>query len=364
MSHFTDANACNLWDLGFWTPVCPLCLVSHLWMAKTKKQCLAMQRTDLHAKAAAVPPPPKRMRKKGSEQDAVEPTPEPETPSLPPFDLTWGNMKMVMEYYKLSERDATQLLLQVVAPDPNGATFWSRYAERIKEEKDQQPVEPVTKKARIQPVVEPVMELPDNQLGDPQLRAEYEGSNITEPDDDPDFECEGEGEEEENIDGDPILPDEAVAPGVSRTNDDDDQESPNSGCVATTKEAVETVCRRQPEPLPEPTRESLVVDAAAKDAQESFAHQTAIGSVPTPLTRKSGRFFSKATRVEEPFDSPMVEGMLLVFDSSMFYICFNPRGKLCFDMSCLCTTSSLNLNMYGLAFTQGLALHWIMANNI
>ena len=326
MSHFTDASVCNLWDLGFWTPVCPL--VSHLGMAKTKKQCVAMQRTDLHAKAAAVPPPPKRLRKKSNgDDDAAKTTPEPATPSLPPFDLTWGNMKMVMEYYKLSERDATQLLLQVVGPDPNGATFWSRYAERIKEEqdKDQQPVEPVNKKARIEPVEPPAMELPDNQLGDPHLRAEYEGSMITEPDDDPDFECEGEGEEEDDMDGDPILPDEAVAPCVSRTNDDDDQESPNSGCVATTKEKVETVCRRQPEPLPEPTREPLGVDAAAKDAQESFARQTALGSVPTP-SRKSGRFFSKATRAEEPFDS-MVEGMLLVFDSSMFYICLTQGVK-------------------------------------
>ena len=266
-----------------------------------------------------------------------------------------------MEYYKLSERDATQLLLQVVGPDPNGATFWSRYAERIKEEKDQHPVEPVTKKARIEPV-QPVME-PDNQIGDPQIRAEYEGSMITEPDDDPDFECEGEGVEEDDLDGDPILPDEAVAPGVSRTNDDDDQESRNSGCVAIAKEAVETVCKRQPEPLPEPTLESLAVDVAAKDAQESFARQTGIGSVPTP-SRKSGRFFSTATRLEDPFDSPMVEGMLLVFDSSMFYICLTQGVKYAMILFCLCTTSSLNLNMYGLAFTQGLALHWIMANNI
>lgn len=110
-----------------------------------------MQRTDLHATGTGsppVPPPPKkRIKTKQSDSSGGEPS-----TALPPFDLTWDNMKLVMEYYKLSERDATQLLLQVVGPDPKGATFWSRYADRIKEEQNQsqkEPVETVTKKPRV-----------------------------------------------------------------------------------------------------------------------------------------------------------------------------------------------------------------------
>lgn len=297
-------------DPGFCIPCLSLDLgVPPFGMAKTKKQCLAMQRTDLHATDGTsgtppVPPPPqKRIRTKQNADSAVSES----NPGLPPFDLTWSNMKLIMEFYKLSERDATQLLLQVVGPDPNGETFWSRYADRIKQEQNQTPTEPLesaTKKARVEPVALPALP-PDNQLGDPELKAEYDGSIATEFD--PDFECEGEGEEEADL-----SDDEIVAPGVSRSQDDDDQNSPNSGCVAAGKEVVETVCEPQPNPPAEPTRETVVVDQAAKDAKESFVRDTLVGSVPTPLTRKSGRYISRAIRLEEPLEDSMVGGMLLV----------------------------------------------------
>ena len=293
-------------------------------MAKTKKGCLAMQRTDLHATGTGsppVPPPPKkRIKAKQSDSSGGEPS-----TALPPFDLTWDNMKLVMEYYKLSERDATQLLLQVVGPDPKGATFWSRYADRIKEEQNQsqkEPVETVTKKPRVG---EPPQLLPDNQLGVPELKAEFEGTNPDPTEYDPDYECEGEGEEEADL-----SDDEEVAPCVSRTQDDDDQNSPNSGCVATQGDAVEKVCETQPTPPAEPTIETVVVDQAAKDAKEKLANDIAISEVPTPLTRKSsGRHLSRAVRLDDPqiYDDSFVGGLLLAFDNNMFFLhMFNPKG--------------------------------------
>lgn len=280
-----------------------------------------MQRTDLHATGTSsppVPPPPKkRIKTKQSDSSGGEPS-----TALPPFDLTWDNMKLVMEYYKLSERDATQLLLQVVGPDPKGATFWSRYADRIKEEQNQsqkEPVETVTKKPRR--VQEPPQLLPDNQLGVPELKAEFEGTDPDPTEYDPDYECEGEGEEEADL-----SDDEEVAPGVSRTQDDDDQNSPNSGCVATQGDVAEKVCETQPTPPAEPTIETVVVDQAAKDAKEKLANDIAISEVPTPLTRKSsGRHLSKAIRLDDPqiYDDSFVGGLLLAFLITIcfFYIC-------------------------------------------
>ena len=274
-------------------------------MAKTKTKCLAMQRTDLHATegqrmdSQPVPPPPaKRVRTKKA---AEPPRDEPE-PSLPDFELSWSNMKRIMDFYKLSEKDATQLLLQVVGPDPNGASFWSRYADRIKQERADEG-ERVPKKARVE-----VPELlPDNQLGDPALKAEYEGSVATL--DDPDY---VEGEEEESLADDPEQDGDLEAPpAVSRTDDDGGHDSPNSGCASVPKDVPEVVCSTQPEEVPEPTRETVVCDPAAKDAQAAFHRQNAIESIPTPLTKKSTRYLSRATRAEDP-DDILTTGMLLV----------------------------------------------------
>lgn len=163
--------------------------------------------------------------------------------------------------------------------------------------------------------------LPDNQLGVPELKAEFDGTNPDPTEYDPDYECEGEGEEEADL-----SDDEEVAPGVSRTQDDDDQNSPNSGCVATQGDVAEKVCETQPTPPAEPTIETVVVDQAAKDAKEKLANDIAISEVPTPLTRKSsGRHLSRAVRLDDPqiYDDSFVGGLLLAFLITIcfFYIC-------------------------------------------
>ncbi len=270
---------------------------------------LATQRTDLHAPppggangsggnavgpskrvvgktpdGGVNPPPPKKL-KKGHGDDVG-------MPPYPPFELCWGNFKEVMKYYQLTEQDTTKLLCDVVGPDPRGSSFWTKYADRIKQEQ----VERTTPPPDLPPV------LPDNQLGDPTICPPEVPT--TEPEDDPndgDYVDEGEEGEEESLDGDPIDENIEVP---ANGGGGDDQDSPASGAAMVTVEVKETVCAPQPNEVVEPTRVPVVVNEAVEKAKGLLA-ESPVATVPTPLTRKSTRYIQTARRA--PDDAEVID---------------------------------------------------------
>ena len=48
----------------------------------------------------------------------------------PDFPITWGNHHRLMDFYNISEEEATTILLQVVGPHPNGQAFWDRFRSK------------------------------------------------------------------------------------------------------------------------------------------------------------------------------------------------------------------------------------------
>lgn len=45
----------------------------------------------------------------------------------PDFPISWDNHHRLMDFYNISEEEATTILLQVVGPHPNGQAFWDRF---------------------------------------------------------------------------------------------------------------------------------------------------------------------------------------------------------------------------------------------
>ena len=267
-------------------------------MAKTKMS-IAERRTDLHAPPPGGDPPSKRHKGKSAAKVVVK----DEQPDLPTgrcnFELTWENIGKVMSFYKLSEKDATKLLLEVVGPDPKGSNFWSTYAHRIKQERleaaQQEALEESQRAARAAgSMLQPI--LPENQEGDETLFPPHVPPT--------DFD---EGEEEE-FDGedDPEIDDRDMigVPANGGKGDGDDQDSPASG-VAVTQEPKVKVCTGQPEEHLEPVRTPVEIHQAAKDAGDEFSRR--VRQVPTPMT--------ESTVARAGVSSPPELKSMLFFDS-------------------------------------------------
>ena len=284
-------------------------------MAKTKKS-IAERRTDLHAAPpnGSAPnenadgggaPSNKRLKSKTTvKTEVADPIPDRCN-----FELKWENIGKVMAFFKLSERDATKLLLEVVGPDPGGSNFWATYAHRIKQERleaaQQEALEKSQASARgAEPVLPPI--LPDNQEGDETLFPK-----LVEP---TDFD---EGEEEEmGCTDDEDISDDPDVVGVAANcgNGGDDQDSPNSGAAAIAEEPKVKVCSKQPEEPIEPVRTPVQVCQAARDAGDEFRRR--VQCVPTPMTESTVAHAGVSTpplRSLESFD----------FISTSYFLCLS-----------------------------------------
>lgn len=280
-------------------------------VAMVKKKDIAVAEAELkRAKATPaqpvdpVEPPRKRLRQKGdgSERSPAEVSTTPSASSSradeklpqPPCEPTWDNFEKIMNHYKLSERDTTAILLSVCGPDKRGSGFWQHYQDRVKAELQQdvkvkvesaQPTPPTPKDTQDVEVVEPP-QLPDNQLGDRSIfphgpqgppADQYEEAL------DPDYALEGEGEEEECHEDDPVIDGtvppaapEDVGTGAPRTPEDPDFQA----ALEASLESLENV---------EPPKESR---------------------------RSSGRYVSRAIRLDDD-DDDLKRGpslLLLAFD--------------------------------------------------
>ena len=224
---------------------------------------------------------------------------------IPPFSLEWDNIDKVMKFYKLNEGDAGKLLNELIGPDPRGADFWKRYADRIKREADAVSWDPSA------PPAPPV--LPDNQLGDPTLNPDYD-PNYDSAVDGTFVDESLEGEEEEDIDGDPIVEsdDEIPVPANGGGGDDHDSPSPGACSVRVPAEQKVQVCVPQPVEPCEAVRGGVEIDKCAADARDALAEK--LKSTPTPS--KQGRIIQKAVRVEDPdedLDQPLKSLLHLAF---------------------------------------------------
>ena len=48
-------------------------------------------------------------------------------PQAPTFPVTWDNIEKLMDFYKISEADATAVLLQVCGPNESAQQFWTKF---------------------------------------------------------------------------------------------------------------------------------------------------------------------------------------------------------------------------------------------
>lgn len=280
-------------------------------MAKTKKDCLAKARKDLHAPPPADPPTSRHRSKKPAAPPSApaavaapaavevktEPAPaEPADPTAPPFEISWENIGLLMRHYNITEKDASKLLLELVGPDAKGKSFWARYAERIKEDAakmyaDMEADPNYWKKRRLaldaqregstEPA--PASAVPDKPPTVPEKPPAPAVPEAPPTDDEGMDDLFGEGEEEEPLDGDPLDEGEEVMY-EAKGGGGDDQDSPASGACAEPTAAEEVVCESQPEEPVEPVRMPVNEDAVAALAalKPATSEPAALATIPTP----------------------------------------------------------------------------------
>ena len=100
------------------------------------------------------PPAPPKKTKRGKEDQVDEPKPkskrskpvkdastaDPKTEKkgdqpkrykdkleAPDFTITWDNHHRLVEFYEITEAEASEILLNVVGPHPNGQAYWNRF---------------------------------------------------------------------------------------------------------------------------------------------------------------------------------------------------------------------------------------------
>ena len=261
-------------------------------MARTKKTAIARQRTDLHAPPPEPAPsaPTSRHRSKRPAEPAVEPKVETAAQD-PPFELCWDNIAKVKKFYQITYQEASDLLLEVVGPDPRGAAL--RAAIAVKQEKAEEAAAPTERPTkRSKPAPEPPVE-------DPQPE------DLVDPTQADDF----EGEEEEDIDGDPMADDdEGLAVSATSKGNDDDQDSPAAG--ASMEVEAEVMSPPEKVDTPEPTLAPVTVASAEALKAQAMLPDT-LKSRPTPA--KSTRKVVSATRIDSADETPKLRSLLPLF---------------------------------------------------
>ncbi len=254
----------------------------------------------------------------------------------PDFDITWANFVLIKKHFDLSDKETTDVLLQVVGPDSSGSAFWKQYQHRVKQEimdrntskslapevtaapevaAPEECVEEAVapKRRRLWPLKDSEAVLPDNQLGDHTIVEGTEFANAAFYDVDMDL----EGEEEElEMDSDEDIEVPAT------TGRDDDPDSPSPGAVAVAEPAA-VVCEAPP--TAEPVRTPVYAEDPAKDAKDTLkdglrAVPTAARAVPTAARAKSGRCVQHAVKRADDSDddlTPLQHKGFLAFDYRM-----------------------------------------------
>ena len=282
-------------------------------MAKTKKQCLAMQRTDLHAEPPQHPPAPpptvRHTRKRAEEKVNATESKKAKSSEMevtevtdPPFELCWENLAKVKKFYRITYQEACELLSEVVGPDPKGAAMRDALA-KVKKERPETSAstksEPPPKNANSMPEPKNAKSMPELDPQNAKSKSMRPTMENEKPDGGPLVPEEGEdsceGEEEEDFEGDPIDEADEIPVSATSKGNDDDQDSPAAG--ATVEHEGEVMGRPEAVAVDEePTRSPVVVNpevVAAKGAVPSSWKTT----VPTPA-RKSSRKIVQATRVD------------------------------------------------------------------
>ena len=237
------------------------------------------------ARAAEESKPVRRITSKrgGEVSEAVEEAKRgrPAEPEVD-FEISWNNIDKVMAKFGITEKQATQVLLKLVGPNPAGERFWTGYKRRIGEEVGSVPVkkEKAVKKEPVDQVADD-SQFPDTQVNESQmpeeaeppqppkrrrLRQLFECDKADQCDDEPDIwaedtetEAEVDPVDEEidpkDNDGDHLSEDE-FDPEMAATGHGGDAPSPDSGHggVQETQEVPQVVCSKQPAEPEEPVR--------------------------------------------------------------------------------------------------------------
>ena len=280
-------------------------------MAKTKKQCLAMQRTDLHAEPPQHPPAPppsvRHTRKRAEEKVNATESKKAKSSEMevtevtdPPFELCWENLAKVKKFYQITYQEACELLSEVVGPDPKGAAMRDALA-KVKKERPETSAstksEPPPKNANSMPGPKNAKSMPELDPQNAKSKSMRPTMENEKPDGGPLVPEEGEdsceGEEEEDFEGDPIDEADEIAVSATSKGNDDDQDSPAAG--ATVEHEGEVMGRPEAVAVDEePTRSPVVVNPKWKLLKARFP--LAGRQLCRPLPEKSSRKIVQATR--------------------------------------------------------------------
>ena len=234
------------------------------------------------------------------------------------FEVSWANITKVMEKFNITEKQATEVLLRLVGPNPAGDRFWHSFKRRAKEE-PAPASEPVTvKREPLQAEVVETQHVEDSQVADFEVPAPrpkkrrlvtlHECDKPDQCDEDEDEVVEqteseegGLGDEEvehpqdalsddlADVDGEPFDEEDGIA--VEGGNDDDNSPECGGGGAAQQVEVPEQVCQKQPAEPVEPVR------PPAPDANAARARRDLQARMHAPPQRLQSRTGSEMQRM-------------------------------------------------------------------
>lgn len=249
------------------------------------------------------------------------PPPEPEVD----FEVSWDNIDRVMEKFNINERQATQVLLQVVGPNPAGKRFWDGYKKRIGEETKAAAVKteprPVAVKRELETEApesqrpDTMDPPPDSQFPDTQVDESADGIFVPpqapkrrrlkrliqcdmpdQCDDEPDeyaeqTETEDEADDPDALDGEPLSDEEVVKTG-EQTGGDGPSPDSGSGAIAAEPEIPQQVCVKQPVEPEEPVR-PVPADPSAVAASQQLAESQSDRMPPARLQSRTASEYQR-----------------------------------------------------------------------
>ena len=204
------------------------------------------------------------------------------------FEVSWANISKVMQKYNLTERQATEALLMVIGPSPEGARFWDSFKQRLREEhalekasvavkSEPVKVEPgaVTEEDQEESQVSPGKRRRLNAYFNPCEKADeqepdaFQENVETEEEDEPDEECPEDLPAPADPEDDEPMDEEEEDLEVEGGGGDD--HSPESGAGRVQQmEVPKQVCTKQPLEPVEPVRPSSP-DPNVERAQRALA---------------------------------------------------------------------------------------------
>ena len=243
---------------------------------------------------------PEGKRPKKDEPATPSPAPEPEetpvskpapkkkvsnsTIEAPTFPITWSNHGKLMEFYSITEEEATTILLQVQGPDKSAEHFWGKFRKTPDSPAPAAASSPPATSAATAKAAEPVDLTPDTPPPKKLTKSQLElisDAQLPESMSDDDGEGFDGGHAPTDCDGDDG--DTSIS-STSSTNSDSPNDGPSAGSVAIPKSVEGPVIDTlDTQPAEEAVIEPVAVACGDPGAEARAELNAKVNAVPTPV---------------------------------------------------------------------------------